>query len=322
MEQCKPEKSIDLDLSELEFDPSHTFDCGQTFRWRPIDSAKKEWLGIVGKFVFRVTKTKATIVLGASDESIDRSTLLSYFSPHDSLDSIFESFPQDDFLNVATKEFRGLRILNQDPWECLISFVCSINKNIPSIRNEIENLCERFGKKIRTDFGTYRSFPEPESLASASKKELIECKVGFRWKYIRFIAKKVISGELDFNEIEALSYEQARDCLISDYSGTTYGVGRKVADCELLFSMRKSEAFPIDVWVLRCLRDRYSKLLELKEITQYENSLTPSSYSHFSEIMRKRFGRYAGYAQQYLYMKTRTDYLHSRKRAGFNGKAN
>jgi N-glycosylase/DNA lyase len=276
----------------------------------------------VGKFVFRVTKTRAIVVLGARDESIDSSTLLSYFSPYDSLDSIFESFPRDDFLNVATKEFRGLRILNQDPWECLISFVCSINKNIPSIRNEIENLCERFGKNIRTDFGTYRSFPEPESLASASKKELGACKVGFRWKYIKFIAEKVVSGELDFNKIGTLSYEQARDCLVSDYSGITYGVGRKVADCELLFSMRKPEAFPIDVWVLRCLREKYSKLLELKKIAHSDHSFTPSSYRLYSEIMRKHFGRYAGYAQQYLYMKTRNDYLHSRKRAGLNGKAN
>ncbi|MGI0090375.1 MAG: DNA glycosylase, partial [Nitrososphaerales archaeon] len=228
-----------------------------------------------------------------------------YFSASDDLDSILASFPQgDENLLNATQMFSGLRLLTQDPWECLISFVCSINCNIPSIKLKIENLSRRFGDEIESGLDCkWYSFPSPRSLARAEKRELLDCKVGFRWKYIKFIAKKVETGDLDLEKLSRLKYQEALSELISEISGNTFGVGPKVADCVLLYALHKTEAFPIDVWILRCLKQYYRDLIKIRNC----NSLTPKTYFELSELMREKFGSCAGYAQLFLYAKMRHD---------------
>ncbi len=302
---------MDLDVSALKFNPSYTFDCGQAFRWRPVDSQKSIWVGAIGRSVISVTRDRVRIHSQEVHAQHHSDKVLDYFTPEDDLDSILERLPKDEFLSGAIREFPGLRILTQDPWECLVSFVCSINKNIPAIKLAIENLCDRFGDPISSDIGIYHTFPSPEALANAKQSDLLSCKVGFRWKYIKYIAMKIQSGELNLESLRNLSYEDARQAIVSKLSGRTFGVGPKVADCALLFSLHKTNAFPIDVWMSRCIREHYASMLRIEK-TVLKKSLTPRTYALLSGTMRLHFGKYAGYAQQYLYMKTRTDSLYSR----------
>ena len=274
-------------------------DSGQAFRWQATDKSKQIWFGVVSDKLVKLTGDGAT-VYGDGDTS-GNNLLEEYLSTADDLNTIFRNIPFDPILDQIRNDLRGLRMLTQDPWECLISFVCSINCNIPSIRMKIENLSNRFGKCIKSDLDLKRhSFPTPEALAKASKRELLACRLGFRWRYVKFIAKQVASGALDLQSLASLPYSAAQNELISNTSGKTQGVGQKVADCALLYAYHKTESFPIDVWMLRCLNRYYVGL---------DNSahLTTKRYTNLSESMRKKFGRYAGYAQLYLYVAMRTN---------------
>lgn len=296
----------ELLLPAIEFEPSTTLASGQVFRWRPTDHDQKQWLGIVSKSIIKLSKERATI-FSETESKEDFEFLLSYLSASEDLETIFSSFPADSVLQQSRKRLRGLRLLTQDPWECLISFICSINCNIPSIRNKIENISCRFGSKISTDLDLLAySFPTPKSLARASKKELLACNLGFRWRFVKFIAEQVDSGKLDLGEISKLEYTRALQELLSNASRKTLGVGPKVADCALLYSMHKTEAFPIDVWILRCLKQYYSNNLALPNA-----HLSQKAYCQISESMRKRFGKYCGYAQLYLYVMIRSSSRYS-----------
>lgn len=287
------------------FEPAITLDSGQAFRWRPVDETRTTWIGIVSDKLVKATKSEIVVL---SELSREPEFLPRYFSVDDDLDSIFSTFSSDKTLESARQQLCGLRLLTQDPWECLISFVCSINCNIPSIRLKIENLSRRYGRKIDTvlDVNAY-SFPTAGALARASKRDLLKCKLGFRWKYVKFIAKEVAVGNLELERLRGVSYHDALPELISETSGKTFGVGPKVADCALLYSLHKTEAFPIDVWILRCLKQFYPNEARISD----SGSLTQKKYFAISEAMRKKFGKYAGYAQLYLYVKMRGNSGHS-----------
>lgn len=293
-------------LPSIEFEPSTTLTSGQVFRWRPADEYQKCWLGIVSNSIIKLSKDRAT-VFGETENDIDFEFVLNYLSACEDIETIFSSFSSDAVLQHARDHLRGLRLLSQDPWECLISFVCSINCNIPSICNKIESLSRRFGSRISSglDLLAY-SFPTPRSLARASRRELLACNLGFRWRYVKFIAEQADSGELDLGEISRLEYTPAHRELVSNISGKTFGVGPKVADCALLYSMHKTEAFPIDVWILRCLKQHYRDNVLLPE-----KSLSQKAYCQISEAMRKKFGKYSGYAQLYLYAMIRSSVSYS-----------
>ncbi|MDA4111130.1 MAG: hypothetical protein OK439_01220 [Thaumarchaeota archaeon] len=296
--------SIVVNLSDLELDPAATLDSGQVFRWRHLNESRTEWMGIVSGAQFKVTRKVATLV-GSDRNSFDFDELISrYFSAGDRLESIFSSFPSDDpLLNSALSRFSGLRLITQDPWECLVSFVCSINCNIPSIKLKIENLSRKYGKRIDSslDEKSY-SFPTARALSKAEKNDLLNCKLGFRWRYVKFIAQKVAAGDLDLEKIYSMPYKAGLSELISKDSGKTFGVGPKVADCVLLYSFHKSEAFPLDVWIMKCVKKYYST-----ELNKLPEKLTLRNYLFIAESMRERFGINAGYAQLYLYEKIRRD---------------
>jgi N-glycosylase/DNA lyase len=291
----------ELRLSGIEFDPSITFRSGQAFRWRTLDEHPETWIGIIFGNLVKLSSEKVS-VLASVENHLDLGSVRDYFSPNDNLEDVFATFPNDEMLEYSRKVSPGLRLLNQDPWECLISFVCSINCNIPSIRLKIEKLSRKFGRKIECelDISAY-SFPSPESLARATKKDLLSCSLGFRWRYIKFIAKKIVSGDLDLRSLEERDYEYALNYLVSNISGRTLGVGPKVADCTLLYSLQKTEAFPIDVWILRCLRRYYKQEMQIER-----SSLSQMNYLAVSRNMRRKFGKYAGYAQLYLYSMMRS----------------
>jgi N-glycosylase/DNA lyase len=310
----------------VDFDLGSTFSCGQTFRWRKNTSnGREEWLGISSGYVMRAFSGRVEC-LGSSEESNNgfRHFAKRYFSLSDDSSKILSSLPKDDqYLRDSISRFGEIRILTQDPWECLLSFVCSINKNIPAICGEIEQLSARFGKPIFLENqdsakrAQFFSFPEPGILAKASKQELMACGLGFRWKFIKFISQKVLAGELDLGAINELSYSDACGQLISEISGLTYGVGPKVCDCALLFSLHKLEAFPIDVWILRCLRNSYVTKLGIRDlfVDCPNGGLSTKRYTALGDAMRNYFGKYAGYAQQYLYAKIRQDATQSRVQA-------
>lgn len=286
-----------------EFSAAFTFDSGQAFRWRPADDKRESWIGIVNGNVLKIANLTASL-LGRLDQQDggDLSELISrYFSSDDDLNEIFRSFPKDDcFLQSAVSEFAGLRLLTQDPWECLISFVCSIDCNIPSIRLKIENLSRKFGTKIHTLLDQpFYSFPTPEKISKAEKWELLGCKLGFRWRYVQFIAREVSNGNLDLDKIQRMPYEGGFHELVSETSGKTFGVGPKVADCALLYSYHKKEAFPLDVWLLKYVQMIYGQ--------DYlpRTGLSRKRYVEISSSLRKKFGPNAGYAQLFLYEKVR-----------------
>ncbi len=308
-----------LSLSGLRFNPEITFTSGQTFRWRKITTREGiGWVGVVMGHVLFVNDDEILCLGRAvgsseSDRTDFEETFSSYFSFRDNMQEIRRSFPYDKFLSESIRTYDGLRILTQDPWECLISFVCSINKNIPGIISMIELLSCRFGKKIITLDRPVFSFPTASKLHEASKSDLLDCKVGFRWRFIQFISRQVASGKFDLYSLSGKRYNELRTELISELSGNTLGVGHKVADCVSLFAYHCTDAFPIDVWILRCLKTHYAEKFGMVTLLEHRNALSPRLYDAVQEKALAYFGGYCGYAQQYLYMKIRDDDLAIRK---------
>jgi N-glycosylase/DNA lyase len=206
------------------------------------------------------------------------------------LDAVIASFPKDEHLEKAVKSCPGLRLLRQDPWECLASFILSSTKQIVQIRQIVSLICERFGERVPAPAGRAGfSFPSPETIAHLTEADLRCCKMGFRAPYLKGTAQMILRGEVRLNGIAKMALTQARAELMR-----LPGVGRKIADCVLLFAYGFQEAFPIDVWVLKAIRQLYFHKRRPK---------TPQII-HFAET---HFGPNAGYAQQYLfhYMRTR-----------------
>jgi N-glycosylase/DNA lyase len=207
------------------------------------------------------------------------------------LESILATFPDDEPMRTSVGVCRGLRLLRQDPWECLASFILSSTKQIVQIRQVVSLLCERFGSRLEGFKGSAGfTFPDAATLSAVAEAELRRCKMGFRAPYLRAAAQQVATGTLDLESLRQLPLEAARDRLME-----LPGVGRKIADCVLLFAYGFPTAFPVDVWVLRGLKTLYFP---------GKRRITPRRLREFSET---HFGPNAGYAQQYLfhYMRTR-----------------
>jgi len=278
------------------FDLEATLCCGQTFRW---DKKGKWWYGVVGQKVFKARQTGGDLEI----ENADANFVKNYFGLHDDLNSILSQISKDEHIKQAIGSFRGLRILRQDPWECLISYICATYKNIAAIRQMLLNISRRFGNKVCLDDYDFYTFPAAEKLAEASVTELAECGLGYRTKYVHETARIVHENRFDSERLRKTAYEEARKELIA-----FPGVGLKAADCISLFSLGKLEAFPVDVWIRRAILTRYESHFppEFTDKIKDERSLTASQYEKLSLFGRKYFGRYAGYAQEYLYHYERT----------------
>ena len=215
----------------------------------------------------------------------------------------------------AAERFYGLRLVRQDRWECLASFVLATNANIPRIKKMISAVCERYGPAFEYEGGTYHGFPSPGALAEAPVSGLAGCGLGYRAPFLRRVAASVADGMVDFDAVARLPYEDARELLLQELFGekVLLGVGPKVADCVLLYSCGKDEAFPIDVWIARVLAKSYPKLLPSPLLARLRRGdkakISVGDYARLSAAARRRFGDYAGYAQQYLYMSIREQAL-------------
>jgi len=277
-----------------------TLCCGQAFRW---DKLGKWWYGVVNENVFKVRQVDACLKF----ENVDAKIVNNYFRFRDDLSKIYLQMGKDEHIKRAMAAFYGLRILRQDPWECLISYICATYKNIPAIKQMLSRLCRKFGNKVVFEENVFYTFPTPQKLAKSSVKELTNCGLGYRAKYVSETAKIIHENVFDLKDLRKMSYEKARKNLLN-----FPGVGLKVADCVLLFSAEKLEAFPVDVWIKRAIVKYYAKFFPAGFISKISDkkALTCAEYEKLSLFGRKYFGKYAGYAQEYLYYYERSQALY------------
>jgi len=252
----------------------YTARSGQVFLWWMMDGA---WYGVNGADVVRVRQ-----------EPFEASCKYDLFRTTDKYDDILDSISRDCIMRDAVQRYSGLRILRQDPFQCMISFIVSSNSNIGRIRKSLLRLCSLFGKRRKAYGSEFRLFPSPGSLASASIGQLRNCGLGYRAPFVKAAAGMVRDSEIDLEELKSTDYGTARNELLQ-----VPGIGRKVADCIMLFSLEKLDAFPLDRWMLRVLSEEYPEMAL--------GSLTPSRYDAIRGNLLEYFGRYAGYAQQFLF---------------------
>jgi N-glycosylase/DNA lyase len=269
------------------YDLTATFTSGQVFRWRQHHSA---WEGVVGRHWVRLTADSRGIRAETALEIRDWRWLVAYLQLNEDIDHVLAAFPNDEPMRAAVSACKGLRLLRQEPWECLASFILSSSKQIVQIQQIITQLCAYFGEPVAVPpcRSAAFTFPSAERLAASSEAELRACKTGFRAGYLRETARRVATGGIDLNSMAKLPVEKARAELMK-----LPGVGRKIADCVLLFAYRFTEVFPIDVWVMKALRQLYFP----------HRQPAPRTIRHFADT---HFGTYGGYAQQYLFHYIRT----------------
>ncbi len=282
---------LKLDQRLTPFDLENTLQCGQLFRW---EKHADWWYGVVEQQVVKMRQREAVLEF----EGVDANFVKSYFRLDDNLPQIFSEINHDPLIKQAIQEFSGLRIARQNPWECLVSYICATYKNILAVKAMIFNLSKRFGNKIFWSNHEFYKFPEPVALAKAELNELKKCKLGFRAERVRETARMVKRNEVDFKTLKKLSYEAAKNELLR-----FPGVGNKVADCILLFSLEKLEAFPVDVWMKNIVGSYYSNHFDVSFIDKIskKTSLSFKDYDKISSFARDYFGKYAGYAQEYLF---------------------
>jgi N-glycosylase/DNA lyase len=273
---------IDYNVINVE----NTINSGQVFLWT---KQKDLWYGINGQDILKVNN------LGKVTSFSNKKYY--FFRNDDNIVEIIKSIAKDKTTNRAIKKYYGLRLVRQDPFQCFISFIISSNSNIQKIKSSLEKISAKFGRTIHFDNNDFKVFPEPKKIANATLAEIRECGVGYRAKFVIEGAKMVESKQIEFEYLKKCSYRQAKEIILS-----VPGIGNKVADCILLFSLEKLEAFPLDRWMIRILEKYYLKKFELQT-----KSITENQYDILHEKIVKYFGPYAGYAQQFLFKMEREE---------------
>lgn len=224
-----------------------TLDCGQAFRWEEREQGV--WHGVVRGRAVDISQQGSEITVSGDVRDGDEKLWTDYFDLERDYGAICEELKSDKWLKTAIDEYSGIRILRQDSWEALCSFIISQNNNIPRIKGIIQRLCANFGEDLGN--GDY-SFPEAETIAKCSVEDLAPLRSGFRAKYIIDAARKVSDGTVNLNKLADCDMDEARNELIQ-----IKGVGAKVAECTLLYGCGRIEAFPVDVWVRRIMSELY-----------------------------------------------------------------
>jgi N-glycosylase/DNA lyase len=282
-EHRNPMPSFTLDPSQ-PFCLDATLSCGQVFRWSRMEDGW--WYGIVDDRVIRIRQEGNRLVYAG----VPKSFIRHYFSLDLNLNAILTSIDQDVFIHKAIIQNNGLRLIRQPPWECTVSYICSTNSNIPTIRRRIASIAEKFGRVIEFEGEVFHAFPGPSEISCEGQKGLTECRLGYRESYVFGTSCKVMDPVCWEDTLRRHSYEDARRELMK-----LQGVGPKAADCILLFAFQKFEAFPVDVWIRRIMQQNYlPKLIG-------SSALTSKEYDLIHRFAREHFGEYCGYAQEYLY---------------------
>jgi N-glycosylase/DNA lyase len=295
---------IKLDKSMAPFNLENTLNCGQLFRWQKLGDW---WYGVVAERVIKLKQSSEQLIFQIFPETQNQISIENYLRLDDDLPSILSEINKDKYIRKAIDLFCGLRISRQEPWECLISYICATYKNIPAIKKMVNSISKRFGTKLTFDGYDFYTFPRQNDLAQACPRDLRSCGLGFRAERVLETAKLVDSGEISLESLKSIEYGDARRKLLD-----LPGVGQKVADCVLLFSLEKLEAFPIDAWMKRAATTIYAKKFDssfIKRVSS-KSSLTTTEYEIIGSFGRDYFGRYAGYAQEYLFHFLRTQNQH------------
>ncbi|BDB03123.1 DNA-3-methyladenine glycosylase family protein [Clostridium botulinum] len=272
------------------FELAHIFECGQCFRWYKTEEGS--YIGVAYGKVIEVEKANNDVILHNATEEDFKNIWAEYFDLYRDYSEIKYILSKDEILAKSVEFGHGIRLLKQDPFEIIVSFIISANNRIPMIKKAIKNISERWGDPIEYKGNIYYSFPTVEQLKDATEDELKACSVGFRAKYIKDTVNKIYQNSIE----ECEQYEKEYDMLwiknqqddichkmLQNYSG----IGAKVADCVMLFSMEKYSAFPVDVWVKRAM--------------QYFYVAPDVSLKKIRDFGREKFGELSGFAQQYLF---------------------
>lgn len=295
---------IKLDSLMGPFSLEHTLNCGQLFRWEKLGDW---WYGVVADRVVKIKQIGDRLIFHSFPEEANQGFIENYLRLDDDLPDILSKISKDEHVRRAIKLFYGLRISRQEPWECLISYICATYKSIPAIKKMICNISQRFGKKISYDDYDFYTFPKATDLAQTSPKELRSCGLGFRAERVLETTKILDRGDFSLEALKSFDYGNAKRKLLS-----LPGVGPKVADCVLLFSLEKLEAFPVDVWMKRAATNLYASHFDSSFVDRVSSkgSITSKEYETISCFGREYFGRYAGYAQEYLFHLLRKQHEH------------
>ena len=268
---------------------AHSLNSGQAFRWRIEKESSQKWFnGIVDNELIKIRRISDEIQLIHNDNFSPIESIFSYLRLDDDLEEIYQSFENDNILSNASRNFSGMRILRQDPWETIISFMLATASNIPRIQRHIEDLSENFGNALSLNDLERGAFPTPAQLANVGEEKLRQMGIGFRSKNINIVANLVAEKKFDPNKLRTLTYENCLQSLIS-----LPGIGDKVANCIMLFAIDKIEAFPVDVWIERIIKENYLPDPKVSKTV-------------IRSWAQENFGSYAGYANHYLFHSTRT----------------
>ena len=265
-----------------DFNLKYTLESGQSFRWNRVDDA---YYGVVEGRILKILQRGNTLIIDSSqdeDESIFTSHLSHYLDLDRELASILAIVNVDAYIDRAINRFWGMRILNQELWETIASFILSQNNNMGRIRSIIRSLSERFGQRLEFEGYVDYTFPGPQTLADVGVDEIFACGTGYRAAYLWNAANNIANGELVLDALTQMDYPDAKHELMK-----LEGVGEKVADCICLFSLGHLSALPVDVWIKRIFETIYlRRRATLREI---------------QEFAKNYFGEFVGYAQQYLF---------------------
>ena len=287
-------------FSNQDFNLEETLTCGQTFCWnrtqgKLYNSSEDEQESSDTFYTFKngepiIAKTEDKEVI-VKTTNLSRETIEQALGLQHDLEKIFESFPHDENLEKSKEELWGLRIIQDDFFPCLISYLLSPQMRIPRIKKMWNEIAEKYGETIEFEGHGLQRFPTLEELSVATENELRELGTGYRAKYIAETVKILNEEEFSEENLRRVSYPEAKEKVLE-----LYGVGDKVADCVLLFSLNHLEAYPIDTWAEKAIKKHYS-------------SLHTEDYEELSEKMREYFGPYSGYAQEYLFHASRQDII-------------
>ncbi len=264
------------------FSLKYTLESGQSFRWDRIDNA---YYGVIEGRILKISQEGTTLHVESSTEEDEANfvpLLRHYLDIARDVPKLLAGVNNDAYMDRAVEKLWGMRILNQDLWEIIASFILSQNNNVPRIRGIIRRLSERFGERLTLAEYVNYSFPSPDALATATEDDLLACGTGYRANYLRDTAQAVVSGELSLTSLQQMSYTEAKQELMR-----RNGIGEKVADCICLFSLEHLAALPIDVWIKRIFETLYLR--------------RRATHREIREFAHDYFGDSVGYAQQYLF---------------------
>lgn len=275
-----------LTLRVNHFNLQQTFECGQCFRWDTIN--QNHYIGVAKNKVIEISQEGHFVHIQNMTKREFESNWIDYFDFDRDYHNLITAISGESVMIKATEYGKGIRLLKQDEWETLLSFIISANNNIPRIKKIIQSLCELFGTETYYKGRTYYTFPTAKSMAGVTVDDLKEIRCGYRANYIVNAVEQINSGAVNLYDLKNLETENARKELLR-----IKGVGPKVADCILLFSMNKYDCYPMDVWIKKVTENYY-----------FNREATPKE---IQELAKKNWAENAGFAQQYLFYYARNN---------------